>query len=190
VADTEGNIYLTDADLQSISVDHGGPYVTAVRTVGHKGSQVLQDATTAAVNGNHRLLGFFGNGQYNGHLPFATADGRYDPAPGNGRKAEVYAPADVAENPTLAEMTIAAITVLGRDQKPFWLMVESGDVDWANHDNNLDSSIGAVNSGDDAVKVITQWVELHSNWNESLLIVTADHGHLLNLMKPELLISE
>ncbi|RLT02825.1 MAG: alkaline phosphatase [Planctomycetota bacterium] len=186
----EGNLYLTDADLQSISVDHGGRYVTAVRTAGHKGSQVLRDATAAAVKGNHRLLGFFGNGQYNGHLPFATADRRYDPAPGVGKKGETYSAADVAENPTLAEMTTAALTVLGRDQKPFWIMVESGDVDWANHDNNIDTSIGAVNTGDDAVKVITQWVESHSNWHESLLILTADHGHMLNLVKPELLISQ
>ena len=39
-----------------------------------------------------------------------------------------------------------------------------------------------------AVKTITDWVEQHSNWNESLLIVTADHGHYLVLEKPELLI--
>ena len=85
-------------------------------------------------------------------------------------------------------MTTAAIDVLARDEKPFWLMVEAVDVDWANHDDNLDNSIGAVNSGDDAVRVITDWVEAHSNWNESLVIVTSDHGHMLNLVKPELLV--
>ena len=58
---------------------------------------------------------------------------------------------------------------------------------WANHDNNIDNSIGAVNSGDAAVKVITNWVESNSNWEESLLIVTADHGHLFFLKSPELL---
>ena len=185
----EGNIYLTDDDLKSVSVDSGGKYITAVRTAGQRGSQILQDAAAAAVHGNHRLLGFFGNGQYNGHLPFATADRRYDPAPGVGGKTETYSPADIEENPTLADMTTAAITVLGRDKKPFWVMIESGDVDWANHDDNIDNSIGAVNSGDDAIKVVTQWVESNSNWNESLLIVTADHGHMLNLVKPELLVT-
>jgi alkaline phosphatase len=185
-----GNIYLTNSDLQASSVDHGGRYVTAVRTAGHKGSEVLHNGALAAVKGNHRLLGFFGNGQYNGHLPFATADRRYDPAPGVSKNTEMYSPADLEENPTLAEMTDAAIAVLGRDKTPFWLMVESGDVDWANHDDNVDNSIGAVNSGDHAIRVITQWVETHSNWNESLLIVTADHGHMLNLVRPELLISE
>ena len=67
-------------------------------------------------------------------------------------------------------------------------MVEAGDVDWANHDDNIDNSIGAVNSGDRAVKAITEWVEANSKWDESLLIVTADHGHMLNLVKPEMLI--
>lgn len=186
----EGNIYLTDEDLKSVSVENRGDYITAVRTAGKNGLHILQDATAAAVKGNHRLLGFFGNGQYNGHLPFATADRRYDPAPGVSKKGEVYSPADIEENPTLADMTTAAIAVLGRDKKPFWVLIEAGDVDWANHDDNIDTSIGAVNSGDDAIKVITQWVEANSNWSEALLIVTADHGHMLNLVKPELLIAK
>ncbi len=86
-------------------------------------------------------------------------------------------------------MTAAALTVLQSSKKGFWLLVEPGDVDWANHDDNLDNSIGAVKSGDDAVKVITSWVEKHSNWDESLMIVTADHGHYLFLDRPELLIA-
>ena len=31
------------------------------------------------------------------------------------------------------------------------------------------------------------WVEQHSNWNESLMIVTADHGHYLVIERPEML---
>src|SRR5205085_12634989 len=117
-----------------------------------------------------------------------TADQDYEPAPGRSKRAEHYSVADLKENPTLAQMTEAALLVLGRNPKGFWLMVEAGDVDWANHDNNLDNSIGAVNSGDDAVKAITGWVEKHSNWDESLVIVTADHGHYLFLDQPDLLI--
>lgn len=184
----QGNIYLTDSDLQAVDIKNGGKYVTAVRTAGQDGTQLLEDAAKQAVAGQHRLLGFFGVGDYNGHLPFATADGRYDPAPGLNNKAETYSAGDVSENPTLAEMTSAAITVLSSEKKPFWLMVEPGDVDWANHDVNIDNSIGAVNSGDAAVKIITDWVEANSNWKDSLVIVTADHGHMLNLVKPELLL--
>ena len=81
-------------------------------------------------------------------------------------------------------MTSAALTVLSQNKKGFWLMVEAGDVDWANHDNNLDNSIGEVLSGELAVKTISKWVEMNSSWEESLLIVTADHGHYLVLDNP------
>ena len=180
-----GNVYLTEQDLQTADVRSGGRYATAVRTAGADGTDVLNAAARSAAADKTRLLGFFGQGSNNGHLPFATADGDYVPSPGVGKKAETYSAADLQENPTLAEMTTAAIQVLSREKGRFWLMVEPGDVDWANHDDNLDNSIGAVNSGDAAVKVITDWVEQNSNWNESLLIVTADHGHMLNLTKPE-----
>jgi len=186
----QGNIYLTDKDLAAADVQQGGRYVTAVRSAGRNGTELLKEATQSAITGHHRLLGFFGVGHYNGHLPFATADRRYDPVPGVNKKPEEYTAEDLMENPTLAEMTTAAIQVLASDSKPFWLMVESGDVDWANHDDNIDNSIGAVNTGDQAVRVITDWVEANSNWNESLLIVTADHGHMLNMVKPELLLQE
>jgi alkaline phosphatase len=105
------------------------------------------------------------------------------------KKIEVYEPSDLEENPLLTDMASAAIHVLSKNPKGFWLMVEAGDVDWANHDNNIDNSIGATLAGDNAVKTVTDWVEKHSNWNESLVIVTADHGHYLMLEKPELLIT-
>ena len=183
-----GNAYLTDADLKAIDIENGGKYVTSVRTTGTSGKLRLQQAAERASEKGHRLLGFYGVGKYAGHLPFATADGDFVPTIGRTNKAEEYEPADLTENPALSDMTAAAITVLSKNPKGFWLMVEPGDVDWANHDNNIDNSIGAVMSGDAAVKTITDWVEKHSNWNESLLIVTADHGHYLVLEKPELLI--
>ncbi len=181
-----GNQYLTDADRHAIDLENGGRYVVAERTSGRRGAEVLQTAADRAADENQRLFGFFGLSAYGGHLPFRTADGGYDPARGKSG-AEEYSQADIEENPTLADMTTAALTVLSRNPECFWLMVEAGDVDWANHDVNLDTSIGAVISGDHAIKVITDWVEAHSNWDESLLIVTADHGHDLNLLQPEAL---
>lgn len=185
-----GNAYLTEADLKAVDVKHGGKYVTAIRTKGVNGAQRLREAAREAVTAKKRLLGFYGVGKTK-HLPFATADGAYNPTIGRAGKDKIekYEPADLTENPRLTDMTSAAIDVLSQNNKGFWLMVESGDVDWANHDNNIDSSIGAVLSGDAAVKTITDWVERHSNWNESLLIVTADHGHYLVLEQPELLIA-
>jgi alkaline phosphatase len=183
-----GNVFLTDEDLQKIDERHGGRYVVALRTPGVAGAERLQAAADEAAHSGTRLLGYYGVGRYKGHLPFATANGDFEPAPGRAKIAEKYTAADLSENPTLAQMTSAALRVLRENRKGFWLMVEAGDVDWANHDNNLDNSVGAVNSGAAAVKTIADWVEQHSNWNESVMIVTADHGHYLMLDRPELLV--
>ncbi|HUQ72987.1 MAG TPA: alkaline phosphatase [Planctomycetaceae bacterium] len=182
-----GNAYLTADDLKAVNVKTGGKYVTAVRSKGVNGAKGLQRAAEQAAKAKQRLLGFYGVGTAKGHLPYRTADGDFKPTVGRSDKQETYTPADLDENPTLADMTTAALTVLSSRDK-FWLMVEPGDVDWANHDNNIDNSIGAVISGDEAVKAITDWVEKHSNWNDSVLIVTADHGHYFHLVKPELLL--
>lgn len=187
-----GNKYLTEQDLKKVDVQHGGKYVTAIRTAGTAGAEELMKAAKQAAREQHRLFGFYGIGgtqsNASGNLPFASADGNYDPAPHMGGSKIRYSKDDLRENPKLADMARAALTVLSADDKPFWLMVEAGDVDWANHSNNLDASAGAVHSGDAAVKVITDWVEKHSNWHESVLIVTADHGHYLFLDRPELLV--
>ena len=121
-----------------------------------------------------------------GHLPFQTANGDYKPVL-DVKDAEVYTPSDIDENPTLAQMTDAAIQVLQEDEDGFWLMVESGDVDWANHSNNIDNSIGAVLSGEAALDRIFHWVEFHNAWEQSLVIVTSDHGHYFHLLQPEVL---
>jgi len=185
-----GNLYLTDADRAAVDVKNGGRYVVATRTAGRKGGELLKEATAAAIAGKHRLFGFFGVGEAKGHLPFRTADGNFDPVQGRAKAVETYSPEDVSENPTLVEMAESAIAVLSKNPKGFWLMVEAGDVDWANHNNNIDDSIGATISGDNAVKAVTDWVEKNSNWNESVVIVTADHGHYLVIEKPELLVPE
>ncbi|MGE5195656.1 MAG: alkaline phosphatase [Deltaproteobacteria bacterium] len=182
-----GNAWITADDLKAIDAASGGKYLLSLRAAGVSGKQRLAERAREAAGAGKRLFGFYGIGRNKGHLPFQTADGDYQPAPGNSLVAEFYTRAERDENPTLADMTSAALTVLERNPRGFWLMVEAGDVDWANHNNNIDNSIGAVNSGDAAVKTITDWVEQNSNWTESLLIVTADHGHYLVLEEPELL---
>ncbi|MCY2983423.1 MAG: alkaline phosphatase [Planctomycetota bacterium] len=185
-----GNRYLADEDRKLVDVSTGNPsakYVVAQRTPGAKGAVLLAEATKKAVANKRRLLGFFGVKK--GHLPFRTADGDYKPVL-DVKDAEVYSPADLDENPTLAEMTQAAIDVLQEDKDGFWLMVEAGDVDWANHSNNIDNSIGAVLSGELALEKIFGWIEARNAWEESLVIVTSDHGHYLHLLQPEVLTSK
>ncbi|MEH2442141.1 alkaline phosphatase [Nostoc sp.] len=88
---------------------------------------------------------------------------------------------EINENPTLADLTKAALTVLGKDKDGFWLMVEGGDVDWSAHDNNMDNLIGTMNDFDRAVQQVITWVDNHGGWSKNLLLVTADHDHYLTL---------
>ncbi len=177
-----GNKYFAAADLAAIDVQHGGKYVVTQREHGKSGQESLAAAAASAATQGKRLFGFFG--AKTGHLPFATADGQYDPVIGVRRLAEVYSPQDRNENPTLADMARAALHVLSRNQKGFWLMIEAGDVDWANHDDNLDNSIGAVLNGDRAFRAVADWVDEHQCWDETAVILTADHGHYLHLVDP------
>ena len=190
-----GNRYLTAADLKSASTESGGGYRTVVRTSGAAGAQSLMTAAQQAAEQKQKLFGFFGVSA--GHLPYQTADGQYDPTVSVSKstaalpvkaKAETYSAADVEENPTLSEMTSAALTVLDARSDRFWLMVEAGDVDWANHANNIDNSIGAVYSGDQAVRTIANWIEANGGWDDTVMLVTADHGHYLNLTDPRMLL--
>jgi alkaline phosphatase len=180
------NVYIADKDKEAIDVDHGGKYVVAQTAPNVNGARSLAAAAERAARGGHRLFGLYGTNVP--HLPFRTADGGYDPANGIKGTAEVYSAADRDQNPTLADMTRAALTVLSTEKgRPFALFVEAGDVDFALHDNNLDNAIGAVLSGEEAARAIIDWVEANSNWDESVLIVTADHGHYLVLDDPKAL---
>jgi alkaline phosphatase len=189
-----GNAYLPDADLQAIDAKNGGPYHVVMRQAGVNGRQSLMDAAQQAIEKKQRLFGFYGAkgfappGTVSGHLPYRTADGKFDPAVGSFNTAEKYTQADIDENPTLADFVTAALSVLEKNPKGFWMMIESGDVDWSNHDNNIDNSIGTVKAGDDAFRAVVEWVEKNNAWDETLVVLTADHGHDLNLLKPEALV--
>lgn len=174
-----GNRYLTQSDFRRIQIENGGNYVVATRTNGQPGHAVLMNATWNATRAGARLFGYFG--ARGGHLPYKTADGNCDSL------SQSLSPADIVENPSLAQMTQAALTVLSTNRNGFWLMVEAGDVDWAAHSNNIDDAIGATLSGDAAFRAVTDWIEKNDVWEESAVIVTADHGHSFTLDRPKAL---
>lgn len=189
-----GNKYVADSTLRAIDAAQGGRYRIAMRTAGRAGGAVLAEAAKDAIARNLRLFGFFGAAE--GHLPFSTADRDHAPVvvPESERSKREglaakyggpihYSPADIAENPTLADMTRAALAVLETRDR-FWLLVEAGDVDWACHGNNIDNCIGAVQDGDAAFRAVVEWVESRDAWDDTAVIVTADHGHLFVLTDP------
>lgn len=178
-----GNNFLADTDRQRVDARNGGQYRVVERTAGKKGQELLAECASEAIAQKQRLLGVFGVA--GGHLPYATADGGYDPAPSVKAVAETYSTADREENPLLAQMATTALDVLKARSDRMWLMVEAGDVDWANHSNNIDNSIGAVLTGDDAFLAVARWIEKNIGWDQAAVLVTADHGHYLVLDRPE-----
>lgn len=82
---------------------------------------------------------------------------------------------DSGGEPTLAEMTRAAITRLQRDPDGYVLLVEGGRIDHAHHDGNAYRALTDTIALSDAVRAA---VEITSG-ADTLVMVTADHSHTL-----------
>ena len=84
-------------------------------------------------------------------------------------------PSDSTE-PTLAEMTAAALARLALDQQGFFLMVEGSQIDWGGHDNDLGYAVSELLAFDEAVRVVQGWIAARrERAAETLLLVLADH---------------
>lgn len=77
-----------------------------------------------------------------------------------------------AAEPSLAEMTQAALRVLSRNRKGFFLMVEGGQIDGACHANDAPAAVKQTLEFDAAVAVGLEFARKHG---DTLVIVTADH---------------
>ena len=85
-------------------------------------------------------------------------------------------PQDRAGEPSLAEMTRAAIARLSRDPQGYVLLVEGGRIDHANHYGNAYRALSDTVAMSDAVRAATE----ATSADDTLVIVTADHSHVLN----------
>ncbi len=83
--------------------------------------------------------------------------------------------ADRAGEPSLAEITTAAIKALSNDKDGFLLQIEACRVDHANHAGNL---AGVVRDGVALAEVIAAADEIADD-ADTLFIVTADHEHAI-----------
>lgn len=77
--------------------------------------------------------------------------------------------------PKLTTMVAAALNVLDNNPNGFFLMIEGGAIDWASHDNNLVRLVEEEIDFNLTVEDVVKWIETNSSWDETLLIVTADH---------------
>jgi alkaline phosphatase len=106
-----------------------------------------------AVAESEKVLGLFSSS----HLPYVV-----------DRRNE-----GLSEVPGLDEMTEAALTVLGTNERGFFLVVEGGRIDHAGHDNDAGTMLHEILEFDEAVGVGMRYQSLNP---ETLIVVTADHG--------------
>lgn len=130
----------------------GADYLELAKRAGY--AVVTTAAELRAANGPGKLLGLF------------SAEGM---TPVQSR------PAGTTE-PTLAEMTGAALSRLAQDREGFFLLVEGSQIDWGGHDNDLAYAVSELLAFDDAVRVVQGWIAARRDRAaETLLIVLADH---------------
>ncbi|MFO7534675.1 MAG: alkaline phosphatase [Kiritimatiellia bacterium] len=102
-----------------------------------------------------------------------SGDGKIDAA--DSAAAPAFGDPFLQGVPTLAEMTRAALNVLDDRPRGFFLMIEGGAVDWAGHDNQTGRMIEEMAGFNDAIRAVCEWVEANGGWEQTLLVVTADH---------------
>lgn len=103
---------------------------------------------------------------WNGDGKVNAADAASEPAFGDPFVTNV---------PTLSEMARAALNVLDDNPRGLFLMIEGGAVDWAGHNNQAGRMIEELADFNDAIRTVCEWVEAHGGWEDTLLVVTADH---------------
>ena len=89
--------------------------------------------------------------------------------------AKVLGRFDTKEIPTLSTMSFAALNVLAQNENGFYLMIEGGAIDHAGHGNDALQVAFEHTGFSKAIDTVVQWVEKNSSWEETVLVITADH---------------
>lgn len=159
--------YMAMADYTTLKASTD--YVLAERQAGVDGNVSIAAKAAEAVANGKKLFGLYGNsgGQFDYNIPYNV------PGVPTVSRGSV-------ENPSLAEATKAALKVLAQNKNGFFLMVEQGDIDWANHANDFKSMIGGVYDLHETVKAVESYINQPGDaidWDNTLVIVTSDHGN-------------
>jgi len=142
------------------------------------GSMTVEEGTTGRRTDGRNLIE---EAQALGaHYAFDTAS--FEAAPSDGtpllglfEASHMQYEADRHDEPSLAEMTAAAINALSGNEEGFFLQVEAGRVDHANHAGNFARTVRDGVAFIEAVAVADQLTDDA----ETLIIVTADHEHAM-----------
>lgn len=80
-------------------------------------------------------------------------------------------------NPTLKEMTIAAIELVKKNPKGFVLFIEGGRIDHGHHDNEARHALEETVQFSEAIQAATEMTDE----KDTLIVVTSDHAHTMSL---------
>jgi alkaline phosphatase len=84
---------------------------------------------------------------------------------------------DVAGEPSVAEMTAKAIDILDNNDEGFFLTVESGRIDHGHHAGSAYNALTDTLAFSDAIAKAVEMTDM----SDTLIIVTADHGHVFTI---------
>ncbi|MFT6088104.1 MAG: alkaline phosphatase [Glaciecola sp.] len=84
---------------------------------------------------------------------------------------------DIAGEPSIAEMTAKAIAILDNNPLGFFLSIESGRIDHSHHAGSAFGALTDTIAFSDAVAMADEM----TNDEDTLIIVTADHGHVFTI---------
>jgi alkaline phosphatase len=91
---------------------------------------------------------------------------------------------DLRMEPSLTEMTVKALDILGRNRKGFFLMVEGSQVDWGGHANDPIGTVTEILAFDQAVQAVLDFARRDG---ETAVIIAADHSTGgMNIGTPEI----
>jgi len=148
------NFWLPKAVETGVRED-GRNLIEEMSRAGYTAVGTRAELETARQAGKKKILGLFGPS----HLEY-----------------EADRPRTAPQQPTLTEMTRAAIEVLSRNPKGYFLMVEGGRIDHALHGNN---GYRAVTDMLEFNRAISEALRMVSK--ETVIVVTADHDHTMVL---------
>ena len=164
-----GSSYLP-ADLYwQMKTDDADDYVFVERMPGVDGSVSVMEAAGTATADGMKLFGLYGGPGGNFESPIPLDQPR-SPAIVRG----------AIEDPLLKDAALAALEVVSADEDGFFLMVEQGDIDWANHGNDYARMIGTTWDLHMAVAAVEDFINRPGDditWVNTLLVVTSDHAN-------------
>ena len=135
-------------------------YVNKFQSAGYTYATTLTEMRAAVSGGADKILGLFNNTHIDGAL--------------DRRLLKKGTVSRYPDQPDLVDQTKAALSILSKSEKGFFLMVESGRIDKYSHVLDWERSVYDTIMLDNAVQAAKDFA---GDRNDTLIIVVSDHAH-------------